>query len=365
VTRIAALVSPHGFGHAARTSAVLSELARRRPDLGIDVVTSVPGWFFEASLEGPFRHHLRATDVGLVQPSALVEDPGATVEALERLGSEAVVTGFARELERLAPDLVLCDVSPFGLEAARRAGLPAALIENFTWDWIYSGYVEVEPRLVPWIERIAAASAGADLRIQCEPICSPLPGATRVPPVARSPRRGPAAVRARLGIAPESRMILVSMGGIDTPGAAGDPGSWRVPEGVELVVPGGGGAECRAGRDRRVLLLPHRTPVYHPDLVSAADAVVGKLGYSTVAEAFAAGTRFAYVPRPAFRESAVLERFVRGKLPALELDPEELATGRWLDRLPELLARPRPEPGAAVGAAAAAAALDSSLPPPA
>ncbi len=344
---------------------MLGELSRRRPDLRIDVLSTVPEWFFAASLSTPFRHVPRATDVGLVQRSALVEDLAATVEAVERLGSSAASDELARELERLEPDLVLCDVSPFGLAAARRAGLPAALIENFTWDWIYAGYVAREPRLAPWIERLAEATAGADLRIQCQPVCRPVPGAVTVAPVARSPRQTPAAVRERLGIARGSRMVLVSMGGIDSPGAGGDPESWRVPEGVELVVPGGAGAERRCGRDGRVVLLPHRTPVYHPDLVAAADAVVGKLGYSTVAEAYAAGTRFAYLPRPAFRESPVLERFVREQLPALELTPGDFANGCWLDGLPELLSRPRPAPGDATGAAAAAAVLEGLLPRPA
>ncbi|MCL4839807.1 MAG: hypothetical protein KJ058_17790, partial [Thermoanaerobaculia bacterium] len=112
-----------------------------------------------------------------------------------------------------------------------------------------------------------------------------------------------------------------------------------------------------------LLLLPHHTPVYHPDLVAAADLVVGKLGYSTVAEAARAGCRFAYVPRPRFRESEVLAAWVEARLPALRLAPDALADDGWLALLPELLARPRPETTPARGAEQVAAVLAELLGP--
>ena len=107
--------------------------------------------------------------------------------------------------------------------------------------------------------------------------------------------------------------------------------------------------------------LPHHSPVYHPDLVRAADVVVGKLGYSTVAEAYAAGTRFAYLPRPAFRESAVLEQFVRENLPSTPLDPAEFDDGRWTRILDALLASPKAPPQPSTAAKDAATAIECFL----
>jgi hypothetical protein len=75
----------------------------------------------------------------------------------------------------------------------------------------------------------------------------------------------------------------------------------------------------------------------------------------------AAGARLAYLPRPAWRESAVLERFVHERLSALALDPAEFASGEWVARLPGLLARPRPAPGDASGAEQAAEAIAALL----
>jgi hypothetical protein len=97
-------------------------------------------------------------------------------------------------------------------------------------------------------------------------------------------------------------------------------------------------------------LLPHRSDLYHPDLVAASDAVVGKLGYSTLAEAHAAGVPYGYVPRPRFPESQPIGQFARGEMGAVEIPEESFFSGAWLDRLPGLLALPRRLPSGPNGA---------------
>lgn len=384
--RLAWFVSPHGFGHAARACALVEALREAVPALAPNFFTTVPRWFFEESLGSPCALSDCDCDVGLVQPHPTREDLPATLARLERLWAgvaEGGLAALASDLRAARCAAVVCDIAPLGLAAARAAGLPSILVENFTWDWIYEGYLAEEPRFAPWIERLGALFAGADLRIQCEPVCRPHPGArapltvadwpapeelldgagmapaphcATVAPVARRPRANAAAVRARLGLGAERPLVVVSLGGIETRHENLD--RWRDAEAIDFVVPGGtqrsDGALERRGN---LVLLPHRTPIYHPDLVRAADAVVGKLGYSTLAEALAAGTRYAYLPRPGFRESEVLARWVRGRLPALALDPREFAAGAWVDRLPDLLALPRPAPGDGHGARAAARAI--------
>jgi UDP:flavonoid glycosyltransferase YjiC (YdhE family) len=357
VPRLTLIVTPHGFGHAARAAAVAAELGRRRPDLELEVRSAVPRWFFDASLEVPFRHLDERWDVGLVQRGPLAEDLPATLAALDRLWAGEAVERAAARLAAARPDLVVTDAAPLAVEAARRAGLPVVLIESFTWDWIYAGYLAAAPGFAPWIERLAPIPERADLRLRPEPACGDAGGDRRLPPIARAPKQRREEIRARLRVAPERALVLVSMGGVE--GGHASLERCRELDGVDFVVPGGAASERRVGN---VVLLPHRTPVAHPDLVAAADVVVGKLGYSTVAEAFAAGTRFAYLPRPAFRESAVLAQFVRARSPSLELDPVAFADGRWVEGLPALLGEPRPRPGDAGGAEAAADAIDALLP---
>jgi hypothetical protein len=91
-----------------------------------------------------------------------------------------------------------------------------------------------------------------------------------------------------------------------------------------------------------LLLLPHHSGFYHPDLVAAADAVVGKIGYSTVAETCRSRVPYGFVPRTGFRESAVLARWLVGRRRGLRIDPSAFASGQWVCRIPDLLDLGRP-----------------------
>ncbi len=338
--RVAYFISSHGFGHAARASAVMAAVWRRAPAARFEVFTGVPKWFFDDSLNREVGHHPGTVDFGLVQATALEEDLAATVAELEgRIPfPESQVAELADRLAALGAELVVCDIAPLGLAAARRAELPSLLVENFTWDWIYGRYAEKVPALRPFADYLAGIFAAAGRHVQAEPFCRRTAAAVSVPPMSRRPRRGRAATRADLGVPADEPMALVTMGGIEWDYhaivdrlAADSSRRW-------LVVPGGSREPRRRGR---LVLLPHRSRFFHPDLVHAADAVIGKLGYSTLAEVHAAGVPFGYVPRADFPESPELEAWVRRRLVHRRIEPASFTSGRWLDEVEPLLALPR------------------------
>jgi UDP:flavonoid glycosyltransferase YjiC (YdhE family) len=356
--RIAAFVTPHGFGHAARTAAVLEALAGRVAGLEIEIWTTVPEWFFAESLRSPFELVPGPFDVGFVQASPVEEDLDATVRALDAFerDAEARAHRAADRMRRAGVDLVLADQCPLGLEAARRAGVRSILMESFTWDWIYEPLLERAPRLAFHRQLCRERLETAGEWIQLEPVCAPRPGSPRSPPVARVPRADRATVRQRLRIGEGERLVLVSLGGVEY--RLRELRSLARERGCVFVVPGGADRETHEGNLR---LLPHHSPVHHPDLVAAADLLVCKLGYSTVAEAWAAGTPLAYLPRPGFRESGPLAAFVARELPARELAAGSLDDGSWIEAVRELLAAPRPEPRRSGGAEGVAAFLAERL----
>ena len=331
---IASFVTPHGFGHAARAAAVIEALSERVRGLHPHLFTNVPRWFFAESLTNAFTLHRLDVDVGLVQHGPLGEDLPATVARLRALypPDAALVARLAGRLLRLGCRLVLCDISPLGIAVARAAGLPGVLVENFTWGWIYRGCAGREPGLLPYAALLDGLVAGADLRLQAEPVCLPAAGAARVGPISRRPRAARKATRSALGIAPRRPAVLVTMGGIPHGGFAVQP-LLAVP-GVEFIL---AGAARRRRRVGNVLLLPHRSGFYHPDLVAAVDAVVGKIGYSTVAETCRSRVPYGFVPRRGFRESAVLARWLSDRGRGLRIDPAAFASGEWVRRVPDLL----------------------------
>ncbi|MCP4200975.1 MAG: hypothetical protein GY769_03485 [bacterium] len=330
---IAYFVTPHGFGHAARAAAVMAALGRRESDISFEIVTTVPTWFFAQSLSVQHRVLPVECDVGLVQIDPVREDARATVTALERFwfGLDEAAESLARGWSESPPRVVVSDISPLGVEVARRLGVPSVLVENFTWDWIYDAYLDSAPRLLEFAERCAELSDTATLHIQCEPVCQPLGAATRVGPVSRTARAGRTETRRAVGLEDTDQrpLVFLTMGGMGWGSVAPEPGNESF-----FVTLGGVDRLCR---DNGILRLPNRSPVYPPDLIWAADAVIAKLGYSTVAECFHAGARLGYIGRASFPESPVLEEFVRRNLPSIELPPNRLEESDWRRDIERLL----------------------------
>ena len=170
----------------------MAALRDLRAGLRFEIFTTVPEWFFADSVPGPFACHPVRVDVGLVQRSPLEEDPRATVALLEEFVpfEESLVESLAAEVTELGCAAVVVDIAPLGIAVAERAGLPSILVENFTWDWIYEGYFDREPRLRPFAEYFSGQFERATSWVQTEPRCRPVPRAKHVPPVSRGPRTG-------------------------------------------------------------------------------------------------------------------------------------------------------------------------------
>jgi len=354
--RLAVFVTPHGFGHAARACALIQAIADQRAGVGFEIFTTVPDWFFRQSLSVAFGYHLVATDLGLVQKGPLQADLPATVARLDRFlpFDPGLVDALAIRLAHLNCRAVICDIAPLGIAVARHAGIPSILVENFTWDWIYRAYAGNHPGFCPHIDYLERLFAGADCHIQTDPVCRVAKPALRVGPISRKPRQNRAAVRAALGIADGVKLVSVSMGGVPGPDLV--PAGARLPDGIVVVLATQNPADAQVAG---VVRLGADSAFYHPDLVEAADAVVGKIGYSTLAEVCLAGIAYGFVARADCPEAPVLAAYARRHMACLPIDPCALANGRWLDHLAPLLALPRQaDPPANAADQAATAILD-------
>ncbi len=340
---IACFVTSHGFGHAARASAVINAVFERWPFVYVELFTTVPEWFFKDSVMAPFSYHGVTVDVGLVQRTALDVDLEASVARLDEafpIPDTAIVL-LADRMKALKCRLVVSDISPWGVAAADKAGLPSVLIENFTWDWIYEKYLEQDSRLERHVRYLREIYAAVDQRIQAMPGCVPCPAAgLTTPPISRKPMTEKSEIRHRLGVGEDMKMVLITMGGVpDTPAFLDALN--RVDENVCFVVPGAfSDLPLKGKRQEKVIRLPHHSAYYHPDLVNAADAVVGKVGYSTLAEVYHAGIPFGYVRRAGFPEGPALEAFIRREMPGAAIPPDDYKNGNWIEKLSQLLNLP-------------------------
>jgi hypothetical protein len=350
--QIAYFITPHGYGHAARASAVMAAIHQINAAVRFEIFTQVPEWFFQDSLPDPFGYHALMTDIGLAQKTPIVEDVPETLRLLDDFlpFDASLIRDIANQLRRLRCQMVICDIAPMGIAVARTAALPSILIENFTWDWIYEAYRKDSPELSQHISYLGEMFDAADYHVQTRPVCNPRQVDLTTPPIGRKIRTPRPQIRQQLGIpAAETKTVMITMGGIpwhyDFLDHLGDQ------NGVHFIIPGadnliegsnpspvttsslmGGG---------KVVLLPHHSDYFHPDLVNAADAVIGKAGYSTVAEVYNVGIPFGYVGRPKFRETRALTTFIAQEMSGLPIAETQFQSGSWLSSLEELLALPR------------------------
>ncbi len=332
---IAYFVSAHGLGHAARAAAVMAAVQQVAPAVRFEIFTTVPHWFFDDCLAGPFACHPLETDVGLIQKSPLEENLPATIEALDAFYplDEQRVGAAASNVKALGCRAVICDIAPMGIAVAGHAGLPSVLVENFTWDWIYAGYPEYTHRLAPHIDYLQGLFQAATYHVQAAPVCAPGSVDLTVAPIGRTPRLSADHTRRQLEMPTDKKLVVLTLGGTAT-----SPGRLNLdslPADVFLVVPG---SSAKIKRSGGTLQLPAHSAIYHPDLVRAADAVIGKAGYSTLAEIYQADVPFGYVSRTTFREAPVLEAFTRETLRSVKVPEAALQDGSWTTLIPALTA---------------------------
>ncbi len=271
--RIAYFISPHGCGHAARAASVMEALAQIDASYYFDIFTTVPEWFFAQCNSFSFQYHELLTDIGLVQKTPFQEDLPATVQKLKKFlpFNQSRLAAVAEKIIHLKCKLVICDISPMGIRVAKAAGVPSVLIENFTWDWLYRGYAAQElKKVIPYLQSIFAE---ATYRIQTQPICKYADSDFAAGPACRKTKNPSRAIRLRLGLTDSCKMVVITAGGV--PKNYGFIDKLKNQTEFHFVIPGASNSE---DIQNNLILLPENSAYFHPDLINAADAVVGKVG---------------------------------------------------------------------------------------
>jgi len=310
----------------------MNAVAVRRPDLRILIRSEAAPWLFERTVVPPFDLDQRPCDTGVVQVDSLRLDAAKTIadardfyaKLEDRADAEALTLG-SRDVR-----LVVSDAPPLACAAAARAGVPAFVVTNFTWDWIYEAYAEhlaAAPDLIPMIRK-AYGLATAAWRL---PMHGGF-GAFRpqsvvdVPFVARHAKHAPEETKRRLGLPSNRRLVLPSFGGYGLEGLNLDAldldDAWHVVRVPDAAI--------------------YEAGLRYEDLVRAVDVIVTKPGYGIISECIANDTALVYTSRGRFAEYDVLVREMPKYLRSAYIDMVALLAGRWRAALEAALAAPEP-----------------------
>lgn len=362
---VAFCISGHGFGHASRQVEVINALGVLRPDVPVHLFTQASRWLLDRTIRVPVTISEWAVDTGAVQHDSLAMDVPATLAAASRFEDEAdkAAVDLAREFRQRGVQVVICDAPAMPCTAAHLAGIPAFVLANFTWDWIYGDFVDEHPGYETLPERLGARYAQADAawRLPMHGGFATIRTVLDFPWIARRSRRDPVDTRHLLGVDDDRPLVLLSFGGY---GVAGMRLLHHQGAPYRLVVSAGAAYTpdvlppdaVQVDRDRLGAL-----GLRYEDLVAACDVVASKPGYGIVSECVANDTALLYTDRGRFREYPVMVEQMPAVLRCAYIDNDALAASRWDAEIAALLAQPAPPERPLVNGADVAAGMLSAM----
>ena len=334
VLKIGAFITSHGFGHGTRTCAVLNEIAKFR-SCKFEIFSTLPNWFFSHNLpELELELHNIQTDVGLAQKSPFIHDLKETLKQLEKF-TQFNNRDFLECLKIVKNndfDLLISDISPVGLEIGKQMDIPSALIENFTWDWIYQEYCDSHFGFNRINEILEKSYSYADLHIQASPFCQKKNRTIETPPISRSIRKPHSEIKQLLGIGDDAKVILLTTGGITKKLNLIE----SLKEESDLIF-----ITTTTTRsittNQNIISIPLQSDIHYPDLVNASNLVVGKVGYGTLAECWSTDTPLLGCYRNDFRESNTLDNFASKNLSHAKISVEDFEGMNWIPKAREIM----------------------------
>jgi hypothetical protein len=326
-------ITNHGFGHAARTAALVGEIQRQIPNLRAIVTTTAPRWLIASYLPHDFVYRAYSYDVGVIQADSLQMDLPATLQAWQKIRSQAseIIDREAQFLKEQGVGLVLADVPPLAGKIAQRANVPCWAVTNFGWDFIYRDWGGEFIELSDWI----GDGYRACDRLFRLPLSEPhsnfsqrFQHITDVGLTGGHPKWSAAELRQQWNFHhPQERTALLVFGGL---------GLQDIPYQTVSQFPDWQFFTF----DRQAPQLPnlHNIPdptgetsrPYRPvDLFPICGLVVSKPGYTTYAEALIADLPVATIPRSGFAESAIIQAGLQDHSWHQIIDSADFFAGNW------------------------------------
>jgi hypothetical protein len=327
-------ITGHGYGHAVRSNQVIRQLLEARSDLEIHVRTTAPDWLFSDPSSRVTVSH-QSIDVGVVQRDSLQPDLAATLRACEILHADfprlkRKEIGFVQDHNIR---LIAGDIPPLCFEIAAQAGIPSVALANFTWNWIYRGYIGRYPGFSAVIDEMESCYSKATLALTLPYSCEMgiFPRQEGIPWIARVSGLTKEESREKFHLPKSAIIALVTFGGL---------GLQRLPwhklkEIRQFFFVATGAVQ---NRDGNLLILPDGQPRYE-DLLRGVDLVVTKPGYGIVADVIAHRVPMLYTDLGNFPEYPFLRQALSDLATAEYVPQQDLLSGTIAAALNRLLVK--------------------------
>jgi len=332
-------LSGHGYGHLAQCVPVLNALHERLPALRLTVMSQLPRPVLAERLAPAFTHLRQATDPIMRMHSAWEVDVAASLKVFDEShrGWDDALQADVEQLQALAPDLLLANIPYRLLAAAAQVGVPAVALCSLNWATVLAAYAGTGPELRPILEQMWSGYRAADVFLAPRPAL-PMPeldNCRAIGPIARRGRRSRQLLRTELGVPPETRIVLVALGGID---CALPLANWPRIKGVAWLFP------TTPDAPRADWFAASTSSLSFIDVLASADAVLTKPGYGTYAEAVCNAVPLLTLARPDWPETPHLNAWARQHGCLEEISIAQFQSGAFGAALERVWRQPVPEP---------------------
>ncbi|MCD6459469.1 hypothetical protein J7L67_02230 [bacterium] len=319
-------ISGHGFGHSTRMKAVIDNLYEYYENINVFIRSNAPDWLFTDNKKVCFDNV--KIDAGTFQYDFIHLDKEKSFieyDKLMKLRNQLIREELLFVKDRKI-DIVVGDIPPAAFYISQKANLPSVGISNFSWDWIFSPYLNEYPSYDYIIDDMKKGYGycGLLLKLPFAGDFSAFKNVADIPLIVRRPKISPDTIRNRLNLTDEQRpIILCSFGGFKVKNFDMIKTFCQYDDFFFICF----GTDFQRGKN--YIRLPFRNEFDHPSLVKFADAVLSKLGYSTVAECVSTGTPLIYLPREDFAEFSMLEQGVKKLIPSYRISYGDFFSGCW------------------------------------
>ncbi len=321
IKRIAYYISSHGYGHAARSLAVLATLANK---VELFVKTEIPPSFFTDYLGNCVQIIPQQIDSGCAQKNFSEIDEETTFQNFQKFMKvhDQILDSEVNWLKKKSIDLIISDAPPLPIEAAHRANIPSLLITNFTWHDIYSEF-SLANKYADLIEIIRGEYAKTTLQIlpQCHIVNKVTPNKKESGFIGLDGKNIRDQLTKKLSLNFEGKTaVFIYLGKLDSSFL-----KWENLSDIEDCI-----FLTRDDVSTKVKNLFFLDSSYeYRDLIASSDVVCTKAGYSTLATSFRAGIPIFSSDRQNFSEVVAVKKFLKENEVGLILDNERFFSCDW------------------------------------
>lgn len=325
--KIVFYITNHGFGHASRNVPLIGALVKRSTENQI--------WVKSDKIRCDFiRRNLPAYDTQInycsdCNENGILLKEGTMEVDLERTEQkiredlkqwDAYVNRECAFLGEVHPEIVVSDVIPWGIKAAKQCGIPALLIGSFTWAEMYR---EFFPDTIwqPYMKCYQMADRALWYDIHAEVLHQICAKHQEVSLVSRPVHEENVQ---KIKASHKREIVFVSVGGSAEIHSSIEVGylpyDFLITQGVNLC-------------GENVTRLPADT-INTPDIIAASDYVIAKGGWSTVAEILLQQKKCALLFRGNNSEDRNTKKILQERGHCVPIEEQDL---RHIDRVIEAI----------------------------